>query len=153
MIQLRRRLEGTFLFRVLLRFPVLEALSIVLFATAVLMGAVVAFGFIISAPARAVIGAAPPELNVESITMSSNSGATLRGWFVAGQPGRGAVVLMHGVRSNRLSMIRRARLLSAEGLSVLLFDFQAHGESTGDRVTFGHLESLDAEAAVESPTR
>ena len=55
----------------------------------------------------------------------------LSGWFIAGRPGGGAVVLMHGVRGNRLAMLRRARLLHAEGFSVLLFDFQAHGESTG----------------------
>ena len=45
-------------------------------------------------------------------------------------------------------MVPRARLLAAAGFSVLLFDFQAHGESTGDRITFGRLEGLDARAAV-----
>ena len=55
---------------------------------------------------------------------------------------------MHGVRANRLSMMQRARMLHESGFSVLLFDFQAHGESTGKRITFGHLEALDAEAAV-----
>ncbi len=76
------------------------------------------------------------------------SGATIRGWFIAGQPGHGAVVLMHGVHANRLSMVRRARLLSARGFAVLLFDFQAPGASTGTRITFGHLEGRDAAAAV-----
>jgi uncharacterized protein len=55
---------------------------------------------------------------------------------------------MHGIHSNRLSMVRRARLLNAAGFSVLLFDFQAHGESTGARITFGHLEAEDAGSAV-----
>lgn len=55
---------------------------------------------------------------------------------------------MHGVHANRLSMIGRARMLHGAGFSVLLFDFQAHGESTGKRITFGHLEALDAAAAV-----
>jgi fermentation-respiration switch protein FrsA (DUF1100 family) len=31
---------------------------------------------------------------------------------------------------------------------VLLFDAQAHGESPGEHITFGYLESLDARAAV-----
>ncbi len=95
-----------------------------------------------------MIGPAPPGLHAENVTIRSTSGATLRGWFIAGRPGGGAVVLMHGVRSNRLSMVERARLLSAAGFAVLLFDFQAHGESDGARITFGHLESLDAAAAV-----
>src|SRR6185312_6459178 len=30
-----------------------------------------------------------------------------------------------------------------------LFDFQAHGESAGEHITFGYLESRDAQAAVD----
>lgn len=45
-------------------------------------------------------------------------------------------------------MVRRARLFNAEGFAVLLFDFQAHGESTGARITFGHCEGQDAAAAI-----
>lgn len=67
-------------------------------------------------------------------------------------PGRqasgGTVVLMHGVWETRLRMARRAQVLQAQGFSVLLFDFQAHGESPGTRITFGRLEALDAAAAV-----
>jgi pimeloyl-ACP methyl ester carboxylesterase len=60
----------------------------------------------------------------------------------------GAVVLMHGVRANRLSMLDRARFLARAGFTVLLFDFQAHGESPGAHITFGYLESRDVRAAV-----
>jgi fermentation-respiration switch protein FrsA (DUF1100 family) len=55
---------------------------------------------------------------------------------------------MHGLRGNRLALVRRARLLRSAGFSVLLFDFQAHGESSGNRITFGALEGRDADAAV-----
>lgn len=55
---------------------------------------------------------------------------------------------MHGVRASRLDMLERARFLSRVGYSVLLFDFQAHGESAGKQITFGFLESRDAQAAV-----
>lgn len=65
-----------------------------------------------------------------------------------GQKDAGAIVLMHGVRANRLSMLDRARFLRRAGFSVLLFDFQAHGESSGEHITFGYLESRDAQAAV-----
>src|SRR5262249_25207131 len=111
------------------------AIAIVLGAAAI-AGAVIAAGLVMSAPVRAVIGTPPADLNAESVAMSSASGATLRGWFVAGRPGGGALVLMHGVRSNRLSMLRRARLFGTAGFSVLLFDFQAHGESTRNRISF-----------------
>jgi fermentation-respiration switch protein FrsA (DUF1100 family) len=55
---------------------------------------------------------------------------------------------MHGVRASRVSMLDRARFLARAGYSVLLFDFQSHGESAGKRITFGYLESRDARASV-----
>jgi fermentation-respiration switch protein FrsA (DUF1100 family) len=113
-----------------------------------LVVAVIAFGISMSAPVPAVIGPPPSDLPAENVAISSASGSTLRGWLIAGRPGGGAVVLMHGVRSNRLSMVVRARLLNQAGFSVLLFDFQAHGESAGARITFGQLEGMDAGAAV-----
>jgi uncharacterized protein len=124
------------------------ALGATLFCAGLLIAGVIAVGLFLSAPACAIVGAAPADLPVENVSIASGSGATLRGWFVPGRPGAGAVVLMHGVHANRLSMLRRARLLHAEGFAVLLFDFQAHGESTGTRITFGHREGQDAAAAI-----
>jgi fermentation-respiration switch protein FrsA (DUF1100 family) len=106
-------------------------------------------GTTLSWPARAAIGSPPSDLSGRSIEFASESGATIRGWFIPGTKGAGAIVLMHGVRSNRLSMLDRARFLSRAGYSVLLFDFQAHGSSTGDHITFGYLESKDAQAAIK----
>ena len=57
-------------------------------------------------------------------------------------------MLMHGVWENRLRMAQRARVLHEHGFAALLFDLQAHGESPGQRITFGRLEGLDATAAV-----
>jgi fermentation-respiration switch protein FrsA (DUF1100 family) len=102
-----------------------------------------------SLPAPAAIGPAPENLPVESISIASGSGARLSGWFVRGRPGGGAVMLMHGIRANRLEMLGRARFLHAQGFSVLLFDFQASGESSGDRITFGYREAADARAAFD----
>lgn len=113
-----------------------------------LVGAVIGAGFYLSSPAPEHIGAAPADLPAETVTFVSGSGAQLNGWLVSGRPGGGAVVLMHGVRGNRLAMLRRARLFHSSGFAVLLFDFQAHGESPGQRITFGRLEGLDAAAAV-----
>jgi pimeloyl-ACP methyl ester carboxylesterase len=46
-------------------------------------------------------------------------------------------------------MLSRAEFLQRSGYSVLLIDFQAHGESTGQHSTFGDLESRDVVAALE----
>ncbi|HXK26473.1 MAG TPA: alpha/beta hydrolase [Myxococcota bacterium] len=57
-------------------------------------------------------------------------------------------MLAHSVRSSRMEMVGRAQFLHDAGYSVLLFDAQAHGESPGEHITFGYLESRDAQAAV-----
>ena len=138
----RRRVRG------FLRSPARLFALVLLVGAAGLIVPVIGVGLMLSAPARMTVGAPPPDLAAETIAFQSASGATLRGWFVAGRPGGGAVVLMHGLRGNRLALVRRARLLRSAGFSVLLFDFQAHGESSGDRITFGALEGRDADAAV-----
>jgi len=105
-------------------------------------------GTVLVAPSNGDIGPPPADLPVQSVQFVSKSGATLRGWFVPGQPDKGAVILMHGIRANRSQMTGLSEFLHRTGYSVLLFDFQAHGESIGKHITAGHLESLDAAAAV-----
>jgi pimeloyl-ACP methyl ester carboxylesterase len=106
-------------------------------------------GTVMTNPARRAVGELPPDLRGRAVEFGSPSGATIRGWLLPGKKGAGAVALMHGIGGSRLDMVPRARLLSAAGYTVLLFDFQAHGESAGERITVGYLESRDARAAVE----
>jgi fermentation-respiration switch protein FrsA (DUF1100 family) len=105
-------------------------------------------GSFLTAPANQTIGDLPSDITGSSVQFPSESGSTIHGWFIPGKKGMGAIVLMHGVRANRLSMLDRARFLSRAGYAVLLFDFQAHGESEGRHITFGYLESKDAQAAI-----
>jgi uncharacterized protein len=120
----------------------------VVFAAAVSILVLWLAGSYLCAPANRQVGDLPPDLNGRAVQFTSESGAIIRGWFIPGKKGAGAVVLMHGVRGSRLDMLDRARFLSGSGYSILLFDFQAHGESTGQHITFGNLESKDAQAAV-----
>ena len=105
-------------------------------------------GCVMTRPARTADLAPPSALAVRPVSFPSRSGSTIRAWLLGGSPGVGAVLLLHGVGDNRSSMVGRARFLHRAGYTVLLPDFQAHGESAGARVTFGALESLDAEAAL-----
>ena len=106
-------------------------------------------GLWLSSPAPAMVGPPPPSLpGAETVEIPSPSGSVLRGWWAPGLRPGGAVILIHGVWENRLRMAQRARVLHGNGFAVLLFDLQAHGESTGRRITFGRLEALDAAAAV-----
>ncbi len=131
--------------RVKRKKKLLFALGLLLLAGFVVVWAI---GTHLIAPYRAEVGAAPAEWHAQSINLTSTSGATLRGWWIRGEPGKGAVILMHGVRSTRLGVTNRIPFLRAAGCSILLFDFQAHGESGGEHITYGKLESRDAAAAV-----
>ncbi len=102
----------------------------------------------LAAPARATVGPPPDQLPAMAVKIRSESGSTLSGWLLTGACGCGSIVLMHYIRGNRLAMLGRAEFLWRAGYSVLLFDFQAHGESPGEHITFGFLESRDARAAV-----
>ena len=108
-------------------------------------------GEALTRPVNHPIGPIPADLvahQTQSIVFPDPAGRPIHGWFVPGRPGHGAVVLLHGVRGDRTSMLNRARILVGVGYSVLLFDFQAHGESPGDRISFGYFELRDAQAAV-----
>lgn len=115
----------------------------------VLAGSVVWAGCAMTRPARTAPLALPMGLAVRAVQFPSASGSTIHAWLVPGTAGAGAIVLLHGVGDNRTSMLGRAVFLHRAGYTLLLPDFQAHGESDGRSITFGALESLDAAAAVD----
>ncbi|HKQ80091.1 MAG TPA: alpha/beta fold hydrolase [Blastocatellia bacterium] len=112
-------------------------------------GAVWGAGSFLSHSVNRSVGALPRYLEGRHVEFESGSGSKLSGWLIPGHNGAGSVVLMHGFRGDRRQMLGRATFLNQAGYSVLLFDFQAHGESPGKRITIGYLESRDALAAVE----
>ena len=90
----------------------------------------------------------PADLAVEPVRIPESNPGGIAAWWVQADPERAAVVLLHAIRVDRRSMLGRARLLLQEGVSVLLVDLQAHGESPGDRITLGFRESGNARAAL-----
>lgn len=100
-------------------------------------------------PANRDIGRPPLDLEASNITLASGSGSLIHGWLSHGKPGQGAVLLLHGLRGDRRDMLSRAEFLRSRGYSLLLIDFQGHGESRGSRITFGDLESRDVTAAIQ----
>jgi uncharacterized protein len=100
-------------------------------------------------PARRDIGVPPRDLHASNITFASGAGVLIHGWLSPGKAGQGAVVLLHAARGDRRDMLSRAEFLHAREYSVLLIDFQAHGDNRGSRITFGDLESRDVTAAIQ----
>ncbi len=107
-------------------------------------------GLTLVAPNPSVLGPPPQGLaGAQTIAFASRSGSALRGWFMPpSRAGGGGVVLAHGYHETRGMFLRRAAYLHENGFAVLLFDFQAEGESPGAHITLGALEGLDVQAAV-----
>ena len=117
-------------------------------AVALAGGAVYVAGAMLVASAHRKVPPPPSDLRAQSVILSSSSGAQLAAWLVTPDAPVGAVVVLHGVRANRADMVSRVELLSRAGYIVLAPDLQGHGESTGAQITFGYLESRDAESCL-----
>ncbi len=123
------------------------AVQILAFIIAITLG-IFAIGALLTAPAPTAVGTLSADFPVQSVQIPAPNESPVHGWLVHGQPGDGAVLLAHSMRSNRLEMLSRARFLRDQGYSVLLIDLQAHGETAGEKITFGLRESENIEAAI-----
>ncbi|MEM8910995.1 MAG: alpha/beta fold hydrolase [Planctomycetota bacterium] len=106
-------------------------------------------GSALVAPSPCIVGNPPPELNGTAFTVASKSGSLISGWHVHPNASKGVVVLLHGIKGSRLSMLDRARMLHRAGYASVMIDLQAHGESPGTAITVGHVEQHDVRAAVD----
>ena len=109
-------------------------------------GAVYGAGEYLSKPVRHPVGEPPADLFATSVLIKSARG-DVAGWVARGA-GSGAVLLLHGVRADRRQMQARALFLNRLGYTVLLVDLASHGESAGQRITFGAHEAHGVRAAI-----
>ena len=75
-------------------------------------------------------------------------GTGIAAWWLDQGAGTPVVLLLHPIRTDRSAMLSRARLLVRHGFSVALIDLQAHGETSGNAITFGWRESADVRSAL-----
>lgn len=113
------------------------------------LACIVCIGWLLGRPVPTLVGDAPTDLNAQTVSFKSDSGASVAAWWCRTPNGRSVVLLLPGIRANRASMIDRARFLRRAGYSILLIDFQATGETQGDHITFGWKESRDVLASTE----
>jgi uncharacterized protein len=82
---------------------------------------------------------------IEDVATRTRDGVDVRGWFVRanGSDARRVVVLVAGIRGNRLAMRGRAEFYLARGWSALLVDLRGTGASEATRISLGYGEALD----------
>lgn len=109
------------------------------------------FALIFTGPQRRAVRPLPADFDfpTEQVSFAATDGVTLWGWFVPCAGSTRGAVLLHGNGSTRSQMIARARWLRTQGYAVLLYDARGHGESGGERVSFGLLETRDLLGALD----
>ena len=97
-------------------------------------------------PSREIV--ATPEqvgLDYQAISLHTDDGVTLDGWFVpAGRP-RATLLFFHGNAGNMSHRLDSLRVFHDLGLSTLIFDYRGYGRSEGEPSEQGTYR--DAEAA------
>ncbi|MCW5620768.1 MAG: alpha/beta hydrolase [Burkholderiales bacterium] len=112
-------------------------------------GASLLLGEALTRPALRSVGPPPADLATQPVRIAHADGGFIAGWLLPGRTGAGAVLLLHSIGADRRQMLGRARFLRREGYAALLIDLQAHGESSGKRMSFGHREARDVAAALD----
>jgi pimeloyl-ACP methyl ester carboxylesterase len=86
-------------------------------------------------------------LDFESVTLTTDDGVELAGWYVAGT-NRAGLVVLHGGGSSRSDVLDQAAALVRSGYGVVLIDARGHGASEGTAMDFGWHGDLDIAAAT-----
>jgi pimeloyl-ACP methyl ester carboxylesterase len=93
-------------------------------------------------------------MHCESVAIAARDGVRLSAWYytpdvnLAPASGDRAILLLHGVGSNRQDMVALGNLFLRRGYSVLEPDLRGHGES-GGLATYGVLEAADVRAWLD----
>jgi fermentation-respiration switch protein FrsA (DUF1100 family) len=84
-------------------------------------------------------------LAFEDIKVRTTDGLNLVGWFLP-SPGQPVVIIQHGYKDNRGSMLDLAVILRRHGYAVLVPTVRAHDLSDGELIGLGSLEMDDLDA-------
>ncbi len=91
-----------------------------------------------------------PPIDTDFFEIDTIRGARmLEVWRLDMEPSRGIVLLFHGYRSSKASLLREAKHFYRLGYSAVLIDFRGSGGSEGNITTIGYYEAEDVEAAAE----
>lgn len=83
----------------------------------------------------------------ERIKLRTNNQLSIDGWYGSMDSAKGCVIFLHGITVNKGELLKEADQFKSWGYSVLLVDFRAHGNSEGEKSSFGFKETDEVEKA------
>ena len=90
-------------------------------------------------------------LEFEELSLTTEDGESLHGWFVPAERARGSAIFFHGNAGNTGHRLDTLLILNELGLSTLIIDYRGFGQSTGEPGEDGTYQ--DALAAWDYLTR
>jgi alpha-beta hydrolase superfamily lysophospholipase len=88
-----------------------------------------------------------PASEFETVNLQSNK--KIECWSIKTPNSRGTVILFHGFRGNKSSMLDKSEIFREQGFNVFLVDFMGSGGSEGNRTTIGFLEAEQVKTSFE----
>ena len=70
-------------------------------------------------------------LTFENVTIDTDDGIRLTGWFIPHESGKNVVLFCHGNAGNMSHRLDSIKILYELGLSTFIFDYRGYGRSTG----------------------
>ncbi len=103
---------------------------------------------IVLAPNAEGVTADEPPANVRVIRVDRDE--HIEAWLLAPSQPRGTVVVLHGIRDRKASMLPLGQDLVERGFQALLVDLRGHGASTGAHLTYGVRDREDLSAVLDA---
>ena len=88
-------------------------------------------------------------LKYETIYLETEDNQKLECWYIAKDSAIGTVINFHGLGQNKSAQISQAIEFYKLGYNVLMTDFRAHGNSSGNFCTLGIHEAKDVKVCYE----
>jgi fermentation-respiration switch protein FrsA (DUF1100 family) len=85
-------------------------------------------------------------MKYDDVAVTTADGFKLNGWFVPSEPGAATVILVHGYKDARSSVLGVADVMHRHGYQVLVASLRAHDVNDGEMISFGLYEMKDLEA-------
>ena len=84
------------------------------------------------------------DLAYEQLTLDTEDGVRIDGWFVPASSGGPTVLFFHGNAGNISHRLESIQIFHELGLNVLIFDYRGYGRSTGKPSEQGLYRDADA---------